>query len=81
MHIAFIILAYACFSGQLVCIMDQMRNFKWLSSFILEPVRFFSPARDIGKGTVGILDYIAVVTGSFTARLIDLAILLGGCLD
>lgn len=28
-----------------------------------------------------ILDYIAVVTGSFTACLIDLAILLGVCLD
>lgn len=28
-----------------------------------------------------ILDYIAVVTGSFTARLIDLDILLGMCLD
>ncbi len=43
---------------------------------------FFFSSQGHWQGYIGpILYYIAVVTGSFTARLIDLAILLGGCLD
>lgn len=43
---------------------------------------FFSSSQGHWQGYSGpILDYIAEVTGSFTAQLIDLAILLGECLD
>lgn len=50
--------------------------------FYFGDCQFFFSSQGHWQGYSGpILDYIAVVTGSFTARLIDLAILLGGCLD